>query len=83
MSSVYVCMQDMELRRKSKQLELLWRGAQSYGAEADVFTGNFADGVCWELCCNESCMLAMASMDAPLLSSLRLFLCPLDSLLSV
>ncbi|KAK9786492.1 hypothetical protein WJX73_000911 [Symbiochloris irregularis] len=36
--------QDMERRRKTKELELLWRGSASYGTEADVFTGNFADG---------------------------------------
>lgn len=25
-------------------MELLWRGAKSYGAQADVFTGNFESG---------------------------------------
>lgn len=36
--------QDRALRRESKQLELLWRGAKSYGSSADVFTGNFPNG---------------------------------------
>ena len=36
--------QDMDKRKKLKQMEVLWRGAESYGADADVFTGNFPSG---------------------------------------
>jgi len=36
--------QDMALRGKKKQFEVLWRGAKSYGSSADVLTGNFASG---------------------------------------
>ena len=36
--------QDMERRKKRKEMELLWRGAASFGTDADVFTGNFASG---------------------------------------
>ena len=31
------------------ELELLWRGSASFGTEADVFTGNFADGAHMQL----------------------------------
>jgi hypothetical protein len=36
--------QDMELRAARQQLEFVWRGSRSFGADADVFTGNFASG---------------------------------------
>ena len=36
--------QDMKRRKKRKEMELLWRGAASFGTDADVFTGNFASG---------------------------------------
>jgi hypothetical protein len=36
--------QDMEVRKHDRQLELLWRGSESLGAAADLFTGNFASG---------------------------------------
>ncbi|KAK9903926.1 hypothetical protein WJX75_000663 [Coccomyxa subellipsoidea] len=36
--------QDRQLRSNTKDLELLWRGAKSYGSSADVFTGNFPFG---------------------------------------
>ena len=34
----------MEVRKRERQLELLWRGSESLGAAADLFTGNFASG---------------------------------------
>ena len=37
-------LQDLELRKKAKQLEFLWRGAKSFGKDADVFTGSFPTG---------------------------------------
>lgn len=36
--------QDLDLRKKAKQLEFLWRGARSFGDHADVFTGSFPTG---------------------------------------
>ncbi|KAK9810259.1 hypothetical protein WJX72_007477 [[Myrmecia] bisecta] len=36
--------QDMDIRKPKKQMELLWRGAESYGEDADIFTGNFWSG---------------------------------------
>lgn len=36
--------QDMEVRKAAKQMEVLWRGAQSFGDSADVFTANFPTG---------------------------------------
>lgn len=36
--------QDMARRKPRKELELVWRGAKSFGAEADIFMGNFPDG---------------------------------------
>ena len=43
------CAQDMAIRGSPEnlELELLWRGAHSYGSSADVFTGNFYSGVCF------------------------------------
>ena len=37
--------QDMDKRKRLKQMELLWRGSESFGSDADVFTGNFPAGV--------------------------------------
>lgn len=37
-------LQDMDKRKKLKQMEVLWRGSESYGSDADVFTGNFPAG---------------------------------------
>ena len=37
-------MKDMEVRKGAKQMEVLWRGAQSFGDSADVFTANFPTG---------------------------------------
>lgn len=39
-----IWLQDMARRKKRKEMELLWRGAASFGSDADVFTGNFASG---------------------------------------
>ncbi|KAL0029171.1 hypothetical protein WJX79_000097 [Trebouxia sp. C0005] len=36
--------QDMDLRKPAKQMEMLWRGAKSFGDTADVFTSNFPTG---------------------------------------
>jgi hypothetical protein len=36
--------QDMAWRKKRREMELLWRGAASFGTDADIFTGNFASG---------------------------------------
>ncbi|KAL3141201.1 hypothetical protein ABBQ38_003541 [Trebouxia sp. C0009 RCD-2024] len=36
--------QDMEVRKAAKQMEVLWRGAKSFGDSADVFTANFPTG---------------------------------------
>ena len=36
--------QDLALRKKQKELEMVWRGAKSFGDQADIFTGNFPDG---------------------------------------
>lgn len=36
--------QDMELRKARRSLELVWRGAASYGQCADVFTHNYFTG---------------------------------------
>lgn len=59
MAAVPGPLQDMFRRsnKSVKALELLWRGAKSYGASADVFTGNFASGarmplLCWAPACN-------------------------------
>jgi hypothetical protein len=42
-----ICAQDMAIRGDpaNRELELVWRGAASYGSSADVFTGNFYSGV--------------------------------------
>ena len=37
-------MQDLERRKQTKELEMLWRGAKSFGKEADVFLGTFPTG---------------------------------------
>lgn len=37
-------LQDMEVRKAAKQMEVLWRGAKSFGDSADVFTANFPTG---------------------------------------
>lgn len=34
----------MEARAAKKQMEVLWRGAASFGETADVLTGNFLSG---------------------------------------
>ncbi|KAL0047195.1 hypothetical protein WJX82_009185 [Trebouxia sp. C0006] len=36
--------QDMDVRKPAKQMEMLWRGAKSFGDTADVFTSNFPTG---------------------------------------
>ncbi|KAK9842267.1 hypothetical protein WJX81_003590 [Elliptochloris bilobata] len=36
--------QDMAKRRERKEFEILWRGAQSFGDAADVFTSNWPTG---------------------------------------
>eukprot|EP00208_Stichococcus_sp_RCC1054_P002016 CAMPEP_0206142692 /NCGR_PEP_ID=MMETSP1473-20131121/17914_1 /ASSEMBLY_ACC=CAM_ASM_001109 /TAXON_ID=1461547 /ORGANISM="Stichococcus sp, Strain RCC1054" /LENGTH=1182 /DNA_ID=CAMNT_0053537795 /DNA_START=217 /DNA_END=3765 /DNA_ORIENTATION=+ len=36
--------QDMKRRKERKEMEMLWRGAASFGDAADVLTGNFASG---------------------------------------
>lgn len=36
--------QDLARRKKTRELELLWRGAASFGDAADVFTGTFPTG---------------------------------------
>ena len=38
-------LQDMDVRKKAKQMELVWRGSQSYGDTAEIFTGNFPSGI--------------------------------------
>lgn len=43
-NNVIISSQDMERRKGRKEMELLWRGAASFGSSADVFTGNFASG---------------------------------------
>ena len=40
----YNVVQDMEVRKAAKQMEVLWRGAKSFGDSADVFTANFPTG---------------------------------------
>ena len=35
----------MTVRKPKKQLEVLWRGAKSFGNSADVFTHNFPTGM--------------------------------------
>jgi len=42
--SIQDWLQDMDVRRRKKQLELLWRGSESLGDTAELFTGNFASG---------------------------------------
>ena len=37
-------LQDMEVRKAAKQMEVLWRGAKSFEDSADVFTANFPTG---------------------------------------
>ena len=44
MPVAYCNMQDLERRKKTKELEMLWRGAKSFGKEADVFLGTFPTG---------------------------------------
>ena len=39
--------QDMAKRRERKEFEMLWRGARSFGSEADVFTSNWPTGGDW------------------------------------
>lgn len=39
-------LQDMDVRKQAKQMEMLWRGAKSFGDTADVFTSNFPTGMC-------------------------------------
>ena len=34
------------MRKPAKQMEMLWRGAKSFGDTADVFTSNFPTGAC-------------------------------------
>lgn len=34
----------MKVRAAARQMEVLWRGAASFGAAADVLTGNFLSG---------------------------------------
>lgn len=34
----------MEIRKKSKELEMVWRGSHSFGRQNDVFTSNIASG---------------------------------------
>jgi len=34
------------VRKPAKQMEMLWRGAKSFGDSADVFTSNFPTGAC-------------------------------------
>ncbi len=36
----------MDVRKPAKQMEMLWRGAKSFGDSADVFTSNFPTGAC-------------------------------------
>ncbi len=36
----------MDVRKPAKQMEMLWRGAKSFGDTADVFTSNFPTGAC-------------------------------------
>ena len=33
------------MRKGAKQMEVLWRGAKSFGDSADVFTANFPTGL--------------------------------------
>ena len=34
----------MDVRKRKRQLELLWRGSESLDDAAELFTGNFASG---------------------------------------
>ena len=48
----------MDKRKAAKQMEMLWRGAESFGDQADVFTANFPTGnsskeADW-LCCSQA-----------------------------
>ena len=51
--------QDMKRRKKRKEMELLWRGAASFGTDADVFTGNFASGGSLGERCDHACSAAV------------------------
>ena len=37
-------LQDMHIRKSKKQMEMVWRGAESYGKDADVLACNFPSG---------------------------------------
>jgi hypothetical protein len=43
---VIFSMQDMAVRSERQQLELVWRGAASYGPCADVWVHNYPTGLC-------------------------------------
>ena len=62
--------QDMEVRKAAKQMELLWRGAKSFGDSADIFTANFPTGCAPEAPCMFPCTaveeVTMFPVDTPL-----------------
>jgi hypothetical protein len=35
----------MEIRKKTKELEMVWRGSHSFGRLSDIFTSNLASGM--------------------------------------
>ena len=48
--SLLLLLQDMQIRKSKKQMEMVWRGAESYGKDADVLACNFPSGaLLWEL----------------------------------
>ena len=42
--SSLLLLQDMQIRKSKKQMEMVWRGAESYGKDADVLACNFPSG---------------------------------------
>ena len=42
--SSLLLLQDMQIRKSKKQMEMVWRGAESYGNDADVLACNIPSG---------------------------------------
>ena len=51
--------QDMDKRKKDKEMEMIWRGSPSLGASAEIFTGVLfygygpPGGFCWDVFCSD------------------------------
>ena len=81
-----VNLQDLDLRKKSKELEFVWRGAKSFGSDADVFTGSFPTGTFEMWCCACICYAALIKetwLQTPHSSHINSRLRPMEDCLNV